>query len=297
MDIGQQIGGFLFALGDVLDNRHIVVPFQRSITEPPISNNNAIKSDILFYKRNQALTRSIRNYPKSYFAKVLILLTSTAITTRACMIRFSSLYIFFSATHKRSIYLNSALTPVSASVRIIAQLSLCSLIPSKSHCSLQIFCTGSSLLRHHPPHYVKPKMKWCTCSLKQGCGDNRGLVSTFGTDQKQPFGIPGSIAMATGACETLRPTQTEYIITTVLLCCKSCFELFKILRIVLLLNNLSTLLKRWRVYTTGVDTGGKRILSFRALSKRIRCGYLLTKQPSGYLMVVLLLLLKKILIG
>jgi hypothetical protein len=249
MDLEQQIRGFLVTLGNALDNMHIVFLLQRSITEPPISNNNAIVRGIIFYKWNQAFTRSSRDYPELYCTKVRVL-NFNGNNHKSFCDSFISLYIFFSAIHKRSIYLNNALKPVSACTNHrtakFMQPSPCSLISSKSHCISQILCTGSSLLKHHPPHYVQPKTQWFTRPLKQGSGDNRGLISTFGTDQKRTCGFPGSISMTTGVCATFRPTQPKYIIITILSCRKSCYELFKILRLVRLLHNMPTLLTiRW----------------------------------------------------
>lgn len=241
MDMRQQLRGIIFALGNILDNMLIVFFFQRGVTEPPISNNNAIGRDIFLYERDQALGRSVRNYPETYSTKFLFL-NLNGNNHQSLRFGFSPLGIFLNATYKGFVHLNSLLKPISTRANHctpkLIQPSPCGLIPPKSHCMLQILCTGSSLLRHHPPHNVEPQTKWFTRPLKNCSGSDRGLMSTFGTDQKRTFGFPRPIAMAARTYKTLGPTQTQYIIVIILLCCESCYELFKIFRVILMLHNV-----------------------------------------------------------
>ncbi len=99
--------------------------------------------------------------------------------------------------------------------------------------------------------------------LKNCTRSDRGLMPAFGTDQKRTFGFPRLIAMAARTHKTLGPTQTQYIIITILLCCESCYKLFKIFRVILMLHNLSSISKCMagilHVVVTGA--GGKRIPS------------------------------------
>lgn len=93
MDMRQQLRGIIFALGNILDKMLIVFFFQRGVTEPPISNNNAIGRDIFLYERDQALGRSVRNYPETYSTKFFSS-TSTAITIKVFVSVFRPLASF-----------------------------------------------------------------------------------------------------------------------------------------------------------------------------------------------------------
>ena len=73
MNMGQQLGSLLLALGDILDNMLIVFFFQRGIAKPPISNHNAAKCDIFSNERDQVVGRSVRDYPESYSTQFLLL--------------------------------------------------------------------------------------------------------------------------------------------------------------------------------------------------------------------------------
>lgn len=71
MNMGQQLRGLFFALRNILDDMSIVFFFQRGITEPPISNNDAVRGDVLLYERDQTVAGSVRDYPESDSTKFL----------------------------------------------------------------------------------------------------------------------------------------------------------------------------------------------------------------------------------
>ncbi len=264
MYMGQQLGGIFFALGNILDNMLIIFFFQRDVTEPPICNNTAVGHNLFRYERDQAIGRSVRNYPESYSAKFLFL-NFNGNNHQSLRFRFTPPNIFLHATDKGFVDLNRALKPISTRANHCTpkfmQPSPCGLIPPKPHGMLQILCTGSGLLRHHPPHHVESQAKWFARPFKNCTSSDRGLMPTFGTDQKRTFAFPRPIAMATRAYKTLGPTQTHYIIITILLCCEFCYKLFKIFWIILKLHNLPSISKCMAGILHVVVTGGKRIPS------------------------------------
>jgi hypothetical protein len=85
------------------------------------------------------------------------------------------------------------------------------LTPPKFYSMLQILCACSGLLRHHPPHNVKPKAKRFQRPLKNSSRSNRSLIPIFSADQKRTFGLPESIVMAMREDKSLGPTQTQDI--------------------------------------------------------------------------------------
>jgi len=128
--------------------------------------------------------------------------------------------------------------------------SPCGFVSPKPHSLLQIFCASTGFLRHDLPHDMKPKSKRVSGTLKKSSGCYRSLMSTILTAHKGALSAPSILALAPRTLEAVRPAQTGDVIVAVLLCDKSCDKFFKIVGVILLLQNNDLRLVSHRSNTT-----------------------------------------------
>ena len=264
MNMGQQLGSFFFASRNIPHDMVIFFFLQRGVTKPPVGNNNAVGPDVFLYERDQTVGGRVRDYPESYPAKFFFL-NFNGYDHQGFRFGFSSFGIRLRAAYKGFVHLNSALKPIPTGtnhcVPKLTQPDPGGFVPAESHGMLQILRACSGLLRHHPPHNVEPQAKRFTRSMKNCSGGDRGLMPALGTDQKRTSGLPELIATAARTYKTSGPTQTENIIATILFCSESCYELFKIFRIIFKYHNLPSISQCMIGILHVVSTGGKRIPS------------------------------------
>ena len=109
----------------------------------------------------------------------------------------------------------------------------CVRLPAQAQHSLQSQSAGAILLGCHPPHRAEPQPQRRMGVLKVCPGRHRRLIGTFGALPKHASQRPPAAMPTTRATETIRPSQTEKILSTGFLGRETSFEFSEIARIVL----------------------------------------------------------------
>ena len=91
--------------------------------------------------------------------------------------------------------------------------SPCRVITAKSKQSLQTQRTGACLLIGYKPNSPKPHTQRLAGVLKDGSSRHRYLVAAGATNQQMAFGWPSLCSLTPRTNESLRPTQSEEIVS------------------------------------------------------------------------------------
>ena len=91
--------------------------------------------------------------------------------------------------------------------------SPCRAITAKTKQSLQTQRTGACLLIGYKPNSPKPHTQRLAGVLKDGSSRHRYLVAAGATNQQIAFGWPSLCSLTPRTNETLRPTQSEEIVS------------------------------------------------------------------------------------